>query len=34
MSQTFQIEKIEDWQKVVDEILPNLQHNILLLIKN
>ena len=31
MSQTFQIEKIEDWQKVVDEILPNLQHNILLL---
>ncbi len=24
MSQTFQIEKIEDWQKVVDEILPNL----------
>ena len=31
MSQTFHIEKIEDWQKVVDEILPNLQHNILLL---
>lgn len=31
MSQTFQIEKIEDWQKVADEILPNLQHNILLL---
>ena len=31
MSQTFQIEKIEDWQKIVDEILPNLQHNILLL---
>ena len=31
MSQTFQIEKIEDWQKVVDEILPNLKNNILLL---
>ena len=31
MSQTFQIENIEDWQKVVDEILPNLKHNILLL---
>lgn len=31
MSQTFHIEKIEDWQKVADEILPNLQHNILLL---
>ena len=31
MSQTFHIEKIEDWQKVVDEISPNLQHNILLL---
>jgi tRNA threonylcarbamoyladenosine biosynthesis protein TsaE len=31
MSQTFHIEKIEDWQKIVDEILPNLQHNILLL---
>ena len=25
------IKKIEDWQKVVDEILPQLQHNILLL---
>ena len=31
MSQKFQIENIEDWQKVVDEILPNLKHNILLL---
>ena len=31
MSQTFHIENIEDWQKVVDEILPNLKHNILLL---
>ena len=31
MSQTFHIEKIEDWQKVVDEILPNLKHNIILL---
>ena len=30
MSQTFQIEKIEDWQKVVDEILPNLKNNIFL----
>ena len=27
----FNIEKIEDWQKVVDEILPQLQHNIFLL---
>ena len=27
----FRIKKIEDWQKVVDEILPQLQHNILLL---
>ena len=27
----FRIKKIEDWQKVVDEILPRLQHNILLL---
>lgn len=27
----FRIKKIEDWQKVVDEILPHLQHNILLL---
>ena len=25
------INKIEDWQKVVDEILPQLQHNIFLL---
>lgn len=31
MSQKFHIENIEDWQKVIDEILPNLQHNILLL---
>ena len=31
MSQTFHIEKIEDWQKVVDAVLPNLKHNILLL---
>ena len=31
MSQKFHIENIEDWQKVVDEILPNLKHNILLL---
>jgi tRNA threonylcarbamoyladenosine biosynthesis protein TsaE len=31
MSQTFHIEKIEDWQKVVDVVLPNLKHNILLL---
>ncbi len=31
MSQTFHIEKIEDWQKVVDAILPNLKHNIILL---
>ncbi|MBH1959707.1 MAG: tRNA (adenosine(37)-N6)-threonylcarbamoyltransferase complex ATPase subunit type 1 TsaE [Flavobacteriia bacterium] len=27
----FKISKIEDWQKVVEEILPQLQHNILLL---
>ena len=27
----FRIKKIEDWQKVVDEILPKLQHNIFLL---
>ena len=27
----FKLKKIEDWQKVVDEILPQLQHNILLL---
>ncbi len=27
----FNINKIEDWQNVVDEILPKLQHNILLL---
>ena len=27
----FKIKKIEDWQKVVDEIMPQLQHNILLL---
>lgn len=27
----FKIDKIQDWQKVVTEILPNLQHNILLL---
>lgn len=27
----FTIDKIEDWQKVTDEILPHLQHNILLL---
>ena len=31
MSQTYHIEKIEDWQKVVDVVLPNLKHNILLL---
>lgn len=31
MSQIFHIENIQDWQKVVDEILPNLKHNILLL---
>ncbi len=28
---TFKIDKIEDWQIVVDEILPQLKHNILLL---
>ena len=27
----FKLNKIEDWQKVVDEILPKLQHNIFLL---
>ena len=27
----FKLKKIEDWQKVVDEILPQLQHNIFLL---
>lgn len=27
----FKIHKIEDWQEVVDQILPELQHNILLL---
>lgn len=27
----FKINKIEDWQKVVEEILPQLHHNILLL---
>ena len=27
----FRIKKIEDWQKVVDESLPQLQHNIFLL---
>ncbi|WP_297984360.1 tRNA (adenosine(37)-N6)-threonylcarbamoyltransferase complex ATPase subunit type 1 TsaE [uncultured Chryseobacterium sp.] len=27
----FTINKIEDWQKIVEEILPQLQHNILLL---
>lgn len=31
MSQKFHIKNIGDWQKVVDEILPNLKHNILLL---
>lgn len=28
---TFEIDKIEDWQKITEEILPLLQHNILLL---
>lgn len=28
---TFKIHKIEDWQEVVDQILPKLQHNLLLL---
>lgn len=28
---TFEIEKLDDWQKVTDQILPHLQHNILLL---
>lgn len=27
----FNIDKIEDWQTVIDEVLPQLQHNILLL---
>lgn len=27
----FKINKIEDWQSVIEEILPKLQHNILLL---
>ena len=27
----FKIDKIEDWQNVIDKILPQLQHNILLL---
>jgi len=27
----FKIDKIEDWQKVIDEILPEIKHNILLL---
>ena len=27
----FKITKIEEWQKVVDDILPHLQHHILLL---
>lgn len=27
----FKLNKIEDWQKVVDEIMPQLQHNIFLL---
>lgn len=27
----FKLKKIEDWQKAADEILPNLQHSILLL---
>ncbi len=27
----FKIDKIEDWQNVIDQILPSLQHNILLL---
>lgn len=34
MSQKFRIENIEDWQKIVEEILPNLKHNILLLTGN
>ncbi|AZI20757.1 tRNA (adenosine(37)-N6)-threonylcarbamoyltransferase complex ATPase subunit type 1 TsaE [Chryseobacterium taklimakanense] len=28
---TFKIHKIEDWQEVVNQILPKLQHNLLLL---
>ncbi len=27
----FKLQKIEDWQKAVEEILPKIQHNILLL---
>ena len=27
----FKIDQLEDWQNVIDEILPKLQHNILLL---
>ena len=27
----FKIDKIEDWQKVIDRILPEIKHNILLL---
>ena len=27
----FKIAQLEDWQKVIDDILPKLQHNILLL---
>ncbi len=27
----FKINKLEDWQNVIDEILPKIQHNILLL---
>ena len=27
----FKIDQLEDWQKVIDEILPKLQHHILLL---
>ena len=31
MSLHFKINTLQDWQKVVDEILPKLEHNILLL---
>jgi tRNA threonylcarbamoyladenosine biosynthesis protein TsaE len=31
MSTTFQVTKLEDWQEVTAQILPLLQHNILLL---
>lgn len=31
MSTTFQVEKLEDWQEVTSQILPQLKHNILLL---